>query len=321
MSFKTVSRVINGEPGVSPALTQKVEAAVLSLGYRPDHRASQLRRGNPGRSSTIGVVTVDVANQFFGSLMRGIESVATDEGCVVLSGSTDRSTERERQLIDSFVERRVDGLIIVYSGSSMTDLLAERARGTPIVFLDLEPDVAGIDLVRADHYGGAVAATTHLIAHGHTEIAFFGDTETVFSATLRRKGFIDSMTKAGLTVPDHRVITKAQSVEAWETLTTEHLKDPGTTAIFSAQNMISLGVLRAIHQLGLQHEIAQVGFDDLDLATLVQPALSVVVQNPLEMGRTAAELLNRRIRGDEFPPVRDIRPTPLVARGSGELRA
>ncbi len=320
VSFKTVSRVVNGEAGVSSELVDRVEAAVADLGYRPDDRARHLRQGG-ARTGAIGFILVDVANPFFSSTLRGIEEVARSRGYLVLAGSNDGLESRENQLVEAFIARRVDGLIVVPSGAGVGALRTELDRGTPVVFLDLEPNDADVDLVRSDHHGGAKLGTEHLLAHGHTDIAFIGDDPTIFSAAARLQGFRDAMGEAGLRPPAHRIITGRHSSETWRTVIGDHLRMPAPpTAIFTAQNFITVGAAHALHDLELHHRIAQLGFDDIELGDIVDPPISVVPQEPLELGRRAAERLFSRIDGDRRPPTRDILARAVIARGSGEIR-
>ncbi len=319
VSFKTVSRVVNGEGGVSSDLMSRVEEAVESLGYRPDDRARQLRQSGT-HAATIGFVLVDVANPFFSSLLRGIEDVASAHECLVLSGSTDGSVERERQLIEAFVGRRVDGLIIVPSGKSGSLLRSEVDRGTPVVFLDLETDTADADLVRSDHFQGAFNATKHLLSFGHTDIAYLGDDPAIFSARLRLEGFMDAMGQAGRKVPRTRVITGSRTEDEWYQVALALLqKSRRPTALFTAQNFTTIGAVRALHELKLQHAVGIVGFDDIELADVVDPGISVIPQRPRDLGRRAAELLLDRIAGHGGPWIRQVIDNPLIARGSGEL--
>ncbi|MEM9134201.1 MAG: LacI family DNA-binding transcriptional regulator [Actinomycetota bacterium] len=319
VSFKTVSRVINGEGGVSEEMARRVDEAVAALGYQLDHRARVLRSGEQ-RSSTIGFILVDVSNQFFGSLLRGIEGVASARQCLVFAASTDRSAVRERQLIEEFIRRRVDGLIIVYSGSDPMALRAEIERGTPTVFLDLEPEAVSADIVRSDHYGGARRVTEHLLSHGHRDIAFLGDDAKVYSATQRLAGYRDVMGAAAIAVPDTRIVTGSYDTDEWYARTYDLLCQSSLpTALFTAQNIVTLGAVRALHELELEHVVAQAGFDDVDLATAVRPPITVVTQDPLQLGREAAERLFARIDGDDSPPRQLIFETPLIVRGSGEL--
>ncbi len=322
VSFKTVSRVVNREGGVSPTLVTKVEAAVVELGYRPDHRAQLLRRSTSA-PATIGFVLVDVANIFFSNLLRGIEEVAMSRSCLVLAGSTEGHAERERQLVETFLERRVAGLIVVSWGAAAETLRSEIGRGTPVVFIDAEPDLGDveIDVVRSDHRAGAVAATRHLLAHGHTDIAYFGDDPSIFSARLRLEGFRQAMTEAGLVVPDHRVLTGSHTSNEWTTIIDDYLSStPQPTAVFTAQNLVTLGAVRALHHRGLRDSIAHVGFDDIDLADAVTPGVSVVPQNPRDLGRRAALQLFSRLDGEAGPAVRQVIASDVIERGSGEIR-
>ena len=319
VSFKTVSRVINGEGGVSESLVTRVERAVAELGYRPDQRARLLRRSTSS-PATIGFVMVDVANDFASNLLRGVEEVAMERQCLVMAGSTEGRGEREEHLVDAFIQRRVAGLIVVPAGSTGPTLRSEISRGTPVVFVDLEPEHADVDLVRSDHRAGAVAATRHLLAHGHTDIAYFGDDPAFFSARLRIDGFRQAMAEAGHSVDARRVVTGSHSHHEWtEIIERYFVEDPRPTAVFTAQNFVTLGAVRALHHLGLRTTVAQVGFDDIDLADAVTPGVSVVPQQPRELGRRAAHQLFRRLDGEDGPPLRQIIPSDLIARGSGEI--
>jgi LacI family transcriptional regulator len=323
VSFKTVSRVVNGEPGVSDELIHRVGVSIAALGYRPDDRARHLRQGGSS-SGAIGFVLVDVANPFFSAILRGIEDVARKKGCLVLSGSSDSDPARQDQLVRAFIARRVDGLIVVpvdgLVGGEPGALEHEIQRGTPVVFLDLEPDQLNADLVRSDHLGGACSATQHLLAVGHRDIAFFGDAPEIFSAGQRLSGFRTTMASAGFDVPAHRVVTGHCEPAEWFDLALNYFSGPTLpTAVFSAQNFVTVGVTQALHKLGLQHQIAQVGFDDIDLASVVTPGITVVPQYPSELGRRAAEVLFDRLNDRDNPLVREIVTSTLIARGSGEI--
>src|SRR5260370_22768705 len=138
VSIKTVSRVVNGERGVTSRLSERVAAAVEKVGYRHNLTASSLRRTD-GRSASIGVVLEDVANPFSSALHRSIEDVAVARGVLVFAGSSDEDENRERELIAAFTSRRVDGLIILPTSHDPSYLLQERPAGTPIVFVDPPP--------------------------------------------------------------------------------------------------------------------------------------------------------------------------------------
>lgn len=321
VSLKTVSRVVNDEGGVSPTFTAQVTEAIVELGYRPDDRARRLRQ-SASQTGTIGFVLVDVANPFFSSALRGIEEVARARDCLVLAGSTDGSADRERLLVERLIDRRVDGLIVVPSGLGHDLLRAEVDRGSAVVLLDLDIETdSSVDLVRSDHYGGAKAAAEHLLKHGHRDIAYMGDDLAIMSARHRLDGFRAALTAAGIGLPDERILTGSHTGREWQKLATDFLRSaPEITAVFTAQNFVTIGAVSALHDLGLQHTIALVGFDDVDLADIVEPGITVVPQDPHELGTQAAELLFSRIDGSTEPRTRIVIEHSLIERGSGEIR-
>lgn len=319
VSFKTVSRVVNHEGGVTDVLKQRVEESIAALGYRPDDRARNLRSGQQSTAS-IGFVQVDAANPFFSAIFRGLEDVARTHGCLVLSGSSDRDPVRENALIENFVDRRVDGLVVASSTTNLTVLKTEIDRGTPIVFVDRTPADLHADVVRSDHFGGARLATEHLLAHGHEHIAFLGRDATIFSAAERRSGFDAALSAAGVTPRPELIAEGILGQEQAELLTARLLALPQPpTAIFSAQNFITMGAVRALHLAGAQDAVAQVGFDDIEFADLLSPGISVVPQQPREIGRLAGLRLFARING-ETPNIEEhLIPAEVLRRGSGEI--
>jgi LacI family transcriptional regulator len=263
-------------------------------------------------------VQLDITNPFFAAIYRGLEDVAQGEGALVLSGSSDADPDRERALIETLIARRVDGLVIASGRPDPALLVAELAHGTPMVFVDQDPAIDGVDVVRTDHHLGARMATEHLLAHGHRRVAFLGDSPHFYSADERRRGFVDVMAAAGLGTP--WVVTNLTDPDQAATATVEVLgaADP-PTALFTAQNFVTMGAVRTLHQLGLQHQVALVGFDDVEVATLVDPKITVVPQQPALLGKLAAERLFARLRGDSRQPERLVLAPELLVRGSGEL--
>ena len=155
VSLKTVSRVVNGEPGVSGDLVRRVERAVNQLDYQHNLAASSLRRSDR-KTATIGLLLEDVANPFSSAIHRVIEDASHDRGIAVLAGSLDEDPERERRLVAAFVSRRVDGLILAPAGADHGYLLNERRVGMPIVFIDRPPLFLDADAVLDCERGGSV---------------------------------------------------------------------------------------------------------------------------------------------------------------------
>jgi LacI family transcriptional regulator len=317
VSLSTVSRVVNGHPPVAPELAAKVERAVAVLGYRHNHTAGTLRSAN-GRSRTLGLIIEDVSNPFFSAVHRGIEEVARTRKVVTFASSSDEDPQLEHELIEAVLARRVDGLIVVPTATDHTYLLRDVANGLGLVFVDRPAASIDADAVLSDNRGGAQRAVEHLIAHGHRRIAYIGPPPILFTALERLAGYRAALHLGGLAELVHHVVEPAAAADAVDAL----LASPEPpSAIFTAQNLVTIEALRALHAAGRQHEIAHIGFDDITLAAAVEPALTVVAQDPLGLGRAAAELLFARLDGHQGPSRRVVLPTPLIERGSGEIRS
>jgi LacI family transcriptional regulator len=319
VSLSTVSRVVNGGEGVRADLAVKVRDAVELLGYRHNLTASALRRAD-GQSASIGLIVEDVSNPFFGAVHRGVEDVARERGVLTLVGSSDEEPERERELAEAFGGRGIDGLILATAVGDSSYLMRERAAGVALVFVDRPPRFLDADTVVTDNAGGARAAVEHLLAAGHRRIGFLGDRPDVHTAAERLRGYRETLASHGVAVElDLIRHPQFRGVDAYET-TCELLRgNSPPTALFTSQNLITIGAVRALHALGLHEQVALVGFDDIVLADAVSPGLTVVAQDPGGLGRAAAELLFERLDGFDGPSRRVELPTSLIARGSGEV--
>ena len=318
-SLKTVSRVVNGEGNVNPELANRVMDAVSTLGYRQNLQAGFLRRSG-GKTQTIGLLLENISNPFSAALHRAIEDVATPRGVIVFAGSLDEDAERERQLTDAFISRRVDGLIIVPAGTDQSYLLPEQAAGTPIVFLDRPPHQIEADSVFATNEEGGFEATIHLIRHGHRRIAYVGDYESIYTGAQRLAGYRRALREESIASDESIILQGFHSPHQAHSSLLHMLKGENRpTAIFASQNFVTLGTIRALRELNLQHEIALVGFDDIPEADLLEPALTLVTQDVATMGERAAQLLFERLDGSQEPFKKLVIQTTLTPRGSGEI--
>ncbi len=321
VSLKTVSRVVNQERGVSEPLAARVHDAVRLLSYRHNLTASSLRRAD-GKSSTIGLVMEDVSNPFSSSLHRAVENVARGHDTLVFAASSDNDPLRERELLRAFASRNIDGLIAVPAGQDQSGLLAELRQGTPVVFVDRPDEACLADSITVDNRAGAERGVRHLQNSGHRRIGYLGDRRTVWTATQRFAGYRDAMRATGVDIDPDLVQYDVISIAAAHDVTARMLALPQPpTAFFTAQNLITVGAIRALREAGRQHDVAIVGFDDFVVADLLDPGITVVAQGVNDIGTQAAELLFRRIAGLS-DPVRQIVTEPhLIVRGSGEIRA
>lgn len=316
VSLKTVSRVVNRESGVAQRTTERVRAAIEALSFRRHDGAAHLRSGST--TASLGIVLMDVADPFYSVLTRAVEEVAIGHGFLVFAGSSDEDPGRERQLALALCARRVDGLLVVPAGTDQRYLRAEIAAGTPVVFVDRPGIGVAADAVLVDNAGGVRAAVAHLAAHGHHRIGFLGDNPAIYTARERLRGFTQGMTALRGADPARLVEMgphSAQSVRA--ALARFRSERHPATALVTGNNRITVLVLRALAAMRGWRP-ALVGFDDVELADLLRPSLTVIEQDASALGRTAAELLFARISGDRRPTQRVVLPARLVARGSGE---
>jgi LacI family transcriptional regulator len=317
VSLKTVSRVVNDEPGVRPDTAARVREAIDALGFRRNEMARALRRQ---RSHTVGLVIEDVANPFYSAITRAVEERAREAGMLVIAGSSDEDPERERELLRLLCDRRVDGLIVVPAGRDHRYLLPDLSSGIPAVFVDRPAGEIDADAILIDNMGGARAATEHLLAHGHRRIAMVGDALSTYTTAERVAGFRQAMQAAGVPVEDRLLRVGPHDVETTRAVVASLLALPDPpTAILAANNRNTIGAVRALAWDG--RPPALVGFDDFELADMLTMPVTVVAYDPAELGRLAADLLFERLAGDAGPPRSIVVPTTLIARGSGEIAA
>jgi LacI family transcriptional regulator len=319
VSLKTVSRVLNGEPGVAEATAEKVQRAAQELSFQLNFGARSLRRAD-GRTATLGVILENVENPYSSAIHRAVEDVARERGLSVLAGSLDEDPRRERALVAAFSSRRVDGLVMMPTGTDHRYLLSERQAGTFMVFVDRSPGLIEADVVVTDNQAGAEKGVQHLISGGHRRIGFFGDLLQIQTAQQRYAGYLDAMRGADLPVVPQDTVHDCTSSSLTEAAVTAMMRrDDAPTALFTAQNFVTFGALRALRHLGLQHRVALVGFDDFALADLLDPGVTVVAQDAAAIGRRAAERLFGRFDGDDSPFTTEVVPSRLIVRGSGEI--
>jgi len=325
VSLKTVSRVVNREPGVSEALAGRVQQAVEQLDYRPDFTASNLRRADR-RTATIGLMVEDVANEYSSAVHAGVEQAARERGIAVLTASIADDPDRERNMLRAFASRRVDGLVVVPSSTGQSAIWNEREVGVPLVFVDRAPRGIAADKVLTNNREGARFGVEHLIARGYRYVAFLGGVAALDTAQERYDGYVDALSAAGIAIRPEWIVRDLRSPEEARAAAADFMaREERPDAIFSAQNLITMGTFRALRYADLHHSVGLLGYDDFALADLLDPAVSVIAQEPRAIGFEAAELLVDRIREEQAgesaqpadrQPVRRVIPSRLVVRDS-----
>jgi LacI family transcriptional regulator len=222
-------------------------------------------------------------------------------------------------MVDAFTRRRVDGLILNTITEDQGYLQAEREQGTPLVFVDRPPTGLVADAVITNNYEAAIEATQHLVSHGHRHIAHVGDEPGTSTAWARLRGFNDAVAQAGLTNTSRQANGLRSEHQSYAAVHGLMQLDNPPTAVFTSHYVLTLGAIRALHDLQLEERTALIGFDDIVLADLVRPAITVMAQDPTRLGALAAERIFARLDGDTSPVQTVVVPAKLIARGSGEI--
>ncbi len=318
VSLGTVSHVVNGTAAVTPQLKERVLEAIRSLGFQPSALAQGLRQN---RIRMIGMIVPDITNPFFPAVVRGAEDVAFRESYRLVLCNTDNEPEKEALYVKELRSYRAAGLLIIPAAGSdlVAELEATPAVSQPVVCVDRCPEGWKSDGVVTDGEKGAYLATMHLIEAGHRQLGVITGPPQVANSILRLRGFQKAMKEAGIRIAKEFIQPAAfdtrTGCEAGKRLLS---LSPRPTAIFAFNDMMALGVLHALHELGLRcpEDISLVGFDNLEFCEYTSPALTSVYQPGYEMGAAAATLLLSRMAGSQDPPQRIALATELKTRRS-----
>lgn len=318
VSIATVSRVLNGDPVVKDETKILVQKAIKATGYHPN-RVAQRLRSTTRLTKLIGLLIPDIQNPFYVDVIRGIEEYAYANGSAVLIGNFSQDQKRERLYIDILRSESVDGFIVApYHGKDryVEELIEE---GHAVVCIDRGLTNISVDVVRSDNEKGAFNATEHLIKLGHRRIAHITGNPSIPTTTERISGYLLAHEKYGLPVDRDILRGRESNFKSGIEITAEllDLKNP-PTAIFTANNLLTLGALEMILSRGLRipEEMAIVGFDDVYWATSLNPPLTAVRQHGFEIGKRAIELLYQRILNPSRLPANVIINTDLMVRKS-----
>ncbi|HTV11685.1 MAG TPA: substrate-binding domain-containing protein [Acidimicrobiales bacterium] len=293
VSLGTVSNVLNRPFMVAPATRERVLDAIDMTGFVRSTAAHQLR---VGKSRTVGVVLIDLANPFFAEMVRGAERVLRDEGYVLMVCSSDESMERERRYLRVLEEHRVDGLLIAPVAPELDSVAELAGRGIPCVLIDR--DGSGVDLcsVTVDDTRGGELAASHLFDLGHNSIALVNGPLSIRQCADRREGAWRALRRARRTAPAtiEEISVSALTVEQGEAAAAALLSSsPPPSAVMCANDLLALGVLKGLTEAGVDvpGNVALVGYDDVSFASMLSPSLTSVRQPKFELGAAAAELL------------------------------
>ncbi|WP_370676376.1 LacI family DNA-binding transcriptional regulator [Pleomorphomonas sp. PLEO] len=315
VSPTAVSRHLNRSIALPKVTADRIDAAVARLGYRPNALAKRLSKG---KAEAIGLAAPDISNPFFAELVSVIEAAAAERGYGISLFSTRGDREREIEAVNHLADRYFDGLILIAAQPDDGTLGALISRQNHIVLLD--EDVLGAQAPRVfvENAAGTRMATEHLIAMGHRDIAVIAGPDGLGSVAERIEGFVGAMIAHSLPVDERRLMHGSFTSDfGYQAALAVARMSPRPTAILTCSDYLSVGVLRALHHLGLSvpDDISLVGFDDMPLAELFDPPLTTIRQPIAEMGRLALEWLLASIDGAEVPALTRL-PVELIVRKS-----
>ena len=316
VSTATVSRVMNHHPQIADETRSRVLQAMEQVGYEPSRVARRMRMKT---TNIVGLILSDIANPFFASVVRGIEDLAYANGYSLLLCNSNEELAREELYVRVLLAEKVAGVIVSPTHESSPACKTLVDSGIPVVAMDRYLCHLDVDTVVVDNVHGSYEAVSHLIALGHQRIALIGGPTAVTTGRERQEGYEKALKDHGITVDESLIKVGTFRQDSGYQKACELLEmDTPPTAIFAANNLMTLGALNAIHEKGLSipGNISIVGFDDMPWASSLNPPLTAVAQPAYELGQAAGELLLARIAEPERP-ARQIRlETHLVIRES-----
>ena len=319
VSVATVSRVLNNSGYVGPELTERVWDAVRRLDYRPNTLARGLKTN---KTSTVGIVISNIMNPFFTAVVRGIEDRANEEGLTVILCNTDENPDKQEEYLSVLIEKQVDGLLISPVPAHDRHLpvgLANHLTRIPIVFVDRRSRDLDGSVVLVDNIQGAYCAVEHLIALGHERIGIVTGPLNLTTGSDRLEGYRLALADHGIGYDERLSRIADFKLEQAEAKTMELLSQSvAPTALFVANNLMTIGALRAIRKKGLSipNDIALVTFDDPEWAEFIHPALTAVAQPTYELGLCAMGLLAKEIENPSIEKQEVVLGCELVVRES-----
>ncbi|WP_226581014.1 LacI family DNA-binding transcriptional regulator [Halobacillus litoralis] len=317
VSVATVSRVINNQGGVRKKTEDDILRAIHELNYvRSQVARSMVRK----ETKTIGVIIPDICNPFFPEVIAGIEKKAIDKNYFTMLSSSGESLVKEKEIMKHFIERGVDGVVITTADEKGKHLQPLMDANIPVVAVDRMIEEYDVDTVLTGNQEGSYEAVKHLIHLGHKKIAIIRGPQETTPGNERFKGYKKALEEYGLPLKEEW-IGEGNFMENSGFSIIHHfhsLKDR-PTAVFSCNNLMSIGALKAMRQLNweVSRDVTFLGFDDVEIATFMKPALTMVTRPKRKIGELAFQLLYERMNAAESDhiPKREYILTPeLVIR-------
>ena len=320
VSMMTVSRVVNDKEGVSQETRQAIEEVIRKLDYRPNILARSLATQ---RTGTLGLVVPDISNPFFSGVARGVEKTAFAKGYSILVCNTEEDPQREWDVLELLLEKRVDGLVLSSSRLKQQKLRSILTQYPAAVLINNQLEGRGnpvsVGCAMIDDKAGGRMATNHLSTSGHKIIGFLSGPTISQSSRWRNDGYRQALTEAGLSYRTELVLPCFPTVEGGQQAASRLLEShPEITALFCYNDLVAVGAIQACVELGraIPDDLAIVGYDDILLAALVTPSLTTCRVAREELGGLATGLLLERLAGCTKECEKSILQPELIIRAS-----
>lgn len=299
VSVATVSRVVNRQGGVRKETEERIVRAINDLSYVRNAIARSMVRKE---TKTIGVIIPDFINPFFSEVISGLQNAALEKNYFTIISSSNESKMIESEILQHYIERGVDGLVITTADESGEQLSSVIHAGIPIVAVDRQINNYEVDTVLTGNREGAYEAVKHLISKGHKDIAIIRGPQDTTPGLERFKGYRKAMSEYGLPIRE-QWIGEGDFMEnsGYNCAKRFYESSHRPTAIFSSNNLMSIGAVKALQHLNwrIGEDVAFVGFDDIEIATFMKPNLTMVSRNMRNLGEIAFQLLHDRMKNGQ----------------------
>ncbi|MDN3612491.1 substrate-binding domain-containing protein [Vibrio ostreicida] len=315
VSTSTVSHVINQSRFVSDAISARVNQAAQELNYTPSALARSLKLN---RTRTLGMLVTTSTNPFFGEVVKGVERSCYQQGYHLILCNTEGDNTRMRESIDTLLQKRVDGLILMCSSLEGERIdVFEKYPDVPVVVMDWGPMLFASDKIQDNSLTGGYLAAQNLIDSGHKDIGCITGPLVKHQAQMRYEGYKRALLDAGLEFNPHWIIESDFECEGgYQAFNKMHANGPLPSAVFVCNDMMAMGVINAANEKGIRipDDLSIIGYDDILISKFMTPALTTIHQPKYRLGKAAVEALLKKLeQGETEAQVVQIEPT-LVKR-------
>lgn len=325
VSRSTVSRVITGNGAVKTGTRNKVQKAIEELNYTPSYFAQGIKTG---KTKTLAMIVPDYSNVYYGEMFRGIEKIALENGYMVIICNTNKSSTQERNYVKELLKRKIDGIIYnTYKRNNENiEFFANLSKKIPVIFMDyINKNDEEISYVLTEGYESSKKAVKYLIDKGKKRIGYIRVPPYISVVQHRYEGYKQGLVESGIT-PDGGIVYQCPDNEIGKT----HLEVgyEGAMALMKSQNppdalmtstdIMAVGAIKYLKQAGyrIPQDVSVIGFDNIALASIVEPSLTTIAQPTYKIGEEAAKILIAKINGDEKVEDRIIFEAEFIIRGS-----